>query len=106
MPRLGNRMSGPVSGVDDLRIAPFHLLASEGRVWFDRDHVWQMNFAEKLADAGEKIATNTRWKHVDVANDQACAVAAQWWEDLIVSGGEGMVVKPKSFIAKGKKGLI
>jgi protein phosphatase len=96
----------PVSGVDDLRIAPFHLLASEGRVWFDRDHVWHMKFAEKLADAGEKIVTNTRWKQVDLANDQASAVAAQWWEDLIVSGGEGMVVKPKSFIAKGKKGLI
>ena len=31
----------PLSGVDDLRIAPFHLLAGEGRLWFDRDHVWR-----------------------------------------------------------------
>jgi len=96
----------PVSGVDDLRVAPFHLLASEGRVWFDQDHVWHMNFAEKLADTGEKIITRTRWKSVTIADDQSCAEAAQWWENLIGNGGEGMVVKPKTFIARGKKGLI
>jgi protein phosphatase len=26
----------PVSGVGDLKVAPFHLLAGEGRVWFDQ----------------------------------------------------------------------
>jgi protein phosphatase len=96
----------PVSGVDDLRVAPFHLLASEGRVWFDRDHVWHMEFAQRLADAGEKIVTNTRWKLVDLADEAASADAARWWEDLIAGGGEGMVVKPRSFVAKGSKGLI
>jgi protein phosphatase len=29
----------PVAGIEDLRVAPFHLLASEGEVGFDRDHV-------------------------------------------------------------------
>ena len=44
----------PVSGVDDLRVAPFHLLASEGRVWFDHDHVWLMkrSVAEKCTHIG------------------------------------------------------
>lgn len=96
----------PVSGVDDLRVAPFHLLASEGRVWFDQDHIWHMNFAEKLADTGEKIVMRTRWRSVNIADDQSCAEAAQWWESLISNGGEGMVVKPKTFIARGRKGLI
>jgi polynucleotide kinase-phosphatase len=96
----------PVSGVDDLRVAPFHLLASEGRVWFDHDHVWHMEFAERLANAGEKIVTNTRWKLVDLADEVACSETERWWEDLIASGGEGMVVKPRSFVAKGSKGLI
>lgn len=96
----------PISGVDDLRLAPFHLLATEGRVWFDRDHDWHMDFAAKLAASGEKIVTGTRWKEVDVTNDQASAAASRWWEDLIGSGGEGMVVKPKTFVAMGKKGLI
>jgi protein phosphatase len=97
---------GQVSGVDDLRVAPFHLLASEGRVWFDKDHVWHMEFADRLAGAGEKIVMNTRWKVFDLANEAARSEASQWWEDLIASGAEGMVVKPKSFVAKGSKGLI
>lgn len=95
-----------VSGVDDLRVAPFHLLASEGRVWFDQDHVWHMNLVEKLADTGEKIVARTRWKSVNIADGHSCAEAAQWWENLISNGGEGMVAKPKSFVARGKKGLI
>jgi protein phosphatase len=96
----------PVAGVDDLRVAPFHLLASEGRVWFDHDHVWHMHLAEKLAEGAERIVTGTRWRRVDVADDQACAAAADWWEHLIGSGGEGMVVKPGTFVARGGKGLI
>lgn len=96
----------PVSNVEDLRIAPFHLLASEGRVWFDRDHVWHMDYADELATSGEKIISGTRWKLVDLTNDQSCTDAINWWEDLIGSGGEGMVVKPKNFIARGQKGLI
>ena len=39
----------PVSGVGDLKVAPFHLLASEGRVWYDHDHVWHMGFADRVA---------------------------------------------------------
>jgi len=33
--------------VSDLKLAPFHLLATEGQVEIQRDHVWQM---EKLAE--------------------------------------------------------
>ncbi|WJI59683.1 polynucleotide kinase-phosphatase [Mesorhizobium sp. C432A] len=39
----------PVSGVDDLKVAPFHLLASEGCVWYDQNHVWHMTLADRLA---------------------------------------------------------
>jgi protein phosphatase len=96
----------PISDVDDLRIAPFHLLASEGRVWFDHDHLWHMNFAEQLGGAGSKIVTATQWHKVGLADEPGCANAVKWWEDLVVGGGEGMVVKPKSFTAQGKKGLL
>src|SRR5687767_9590530 len=34
------RYCGPVSDVNDLRLAPFHLLATEGRSHLDRDHAW------------------------------------------------------------------
>ncbi|MER8770862.1 polynucleotide kinase-phosphatase [Mesorhizobium sp. M0092] len=95
----------PVSGVDDLKVAPFHLLASEGRVWFDQDHVWHMSLADRLA-AHVGVVTPTRWRTVDLADGSACAEAIAWWEALTGSGGEGMVVKPRDFVSRGKKGLI
>ena len=32
----------PVDVVDDLRLAPFHVLAAEGGVFVDRDHAWHL----------------------------------------------------------------
>ncbi|RWE07944.1 MAG: polynucleotide kinase-phosphatase [Mesorhizobium sp.] len=95
----------PVLGVEDLQVAPFHLLASEGRVWFDQDHVWHMAQADRLVPR-QGVVARTRWRMVDLADATACAEAAAWWEDLIGSGGEGMVVKARDFISRGKKGLI
>ena len=40
------RYCWPVRSVDDLRLAPFHLLATEGAVHLDKNHEWHM---EKLA---------------------------------------------------------
>jgi protein phosphatase len=96
----------PVEGVDDLKVAPFHLLASEGRVWFDRDHVWHMQLADRLAAAGQAVVAPTRWRIVSLADDLTCAAACQWWEELTAGGGEGMVVKPSDFVARGAKGLL
>jgi protein phosphatase len=96
----------PVSGVEDLRVAPFHVLASEGHVWFDQDHPWHMGWADRLASAGQSVIAGTRWRTVDLADDRACADAAAWWEELTGGGGEGMVVKPRDFVARGPKGLI
>jgi protein phosphatase len=96
----------PVSGVEDLRVAPFHLLASEGRVWFDRDHVWHMGLAERLASLDQSVVAPTRWRLIDLADREACADAVRWWEALTEAGGEGMVVKPRDFIARGPKGLL
>jgi protein phosphatase len=96
----------PVSGVEDLRVAPFHLLASEGQVWFDTDHVWHMEFADKLAQAGSPLVTATRWKIVALNDTGACGDACEWWDSLTAKGGEGMVVKPRDLLARGEKGLL
>ena len=95
----------PVSGVDDLKVAPFHLLASEGRLWFDRDHLWHMGLADRIASPGDVVA-RTQWREVSLAEAGACADAIAWWEGLTASGGEGMVVKPVDFISRGAKGLL
>jgi protein phosphatase len=95
----------PVSGIGDLKVAPFHLLASEGRVWFDRDHVWHMGIAERMAKAAG-VVVPTEWRTVTLEDERAVAEAITWWEALTEQGGEGMVVKPREFVARGKKGLL
>ncbi len=96
----------PVSGVGDLKVAPFHLLASEGRVWFDQDHVWHMGLADRLATAIGGVVTRTQWRTVALGDERAVGDAIAWWEALTGGGGEGMVIKPRQFVARGKKGLI
>ena len=95
----------PVGGLDDLKVAPFHLLASEGRVWFDRDHLWHMAVADRLAET-EGVVTPTRWRETALADAAACEDAIAWWEAFTAAGGEGMVVKPVDFISRGAKGLL
>lgn len=96
----------PVSGIDDLKVAPFHLLASEGHVWFDQDHVWHMGLADRLAAAANGVVTRTHWRTVPLSDENAVSDAIRWWEGLTGNGGEGMVIKPRQFVARGKKGLI
>jgi protein phosphatase len=87
-------------------VAPFHLLASEGHVWFDRDHLWHMGWADRLAASRQAAVVHTHWRLVDLADQSAREAALAWWEALTGGGGEGMVVKPRSFVARGPKGLL
>ncbi len=97
----------PVHSVDDLRLAPFHLLASEGRVHVDRDHAWHMQTLARLATAvpGTPLMA-TPHRTVNVTDPADCDAATAWWEQLTGGGGEGMVVKPLDFVLRGNKGLV
>ncbi|MBV9932047.1 MAG: polynucleotide kinase-phosphatase [Alphaproteobacteria bacterium] len=101
-----NRYVGPFAGIDDLRIAPFHLLASERAVHADKDHVWHMGQAHRLAAADPALLVATAWRGVDLANAEATRDAVAWWEALTGAGGEGVVVKPRAFLARGRRGLL
>lgn len=95
-----------VTSVDDLRLAPFHLLASEGKVHMDRDHVWHMETLARIAASGDPVFVATPSKVVDLSSQDSEDEATRWWTDLTSRGGEGMVVKPVDFIAKGGRGLL
>jgi protein phosphatase len=96
----------PVTGVGDLKVAPFHLLASEGRVWFDQDHVWHMGMADRMAASDEAVICRTQWRTLALGDEHAVGDAIAWWEALTCGGGEGMVIKPREFVAHGNKGLM
>lgn len=93
----------PVSSVDDLKLAPFHLLASEGQVHVDKAHAWHMESLGKLAG---DILISTNHRFVEVTDEASVADGIRWWQELTASGGEGMVVKPADFIARGRRGLL
>jgi protein phosphatase len=98
----------PVKSVDDLKLAPFHLLASEGTVHVEQDHVWHMQTLARLAEPGGAptpiIATRNRL--IDLTDMQSEADGTQWWSELTQAGGEGMVVKPLDFVVRGYRGLV
>lgn len=96
----------PVSTLDDIRIAPFHLLASEGAVHFDRDHLWHMEIARSLVETGVPSIVPTAMLTVSLDDESKLAEATNWWEQLVAEGSEGMVVKPRAFVPRGSKGLI
>lgn len=96
----------PVASIDDLKIAPFHLLATEGKVHTDQKHDWHMGKLAELASFGEPIFMATNWRQLDLSDQTSCEAATTWWEDLTGGGGEGMVIKPMSFIERGRKGLV
>lgn len=89
----------PVRTVDDLKLAPFHVLATEGHVHTDRDHLWHMRTIEEFLSGGAPLLTPTRHIAIDPAKPEA---AVEWWEEITSKGGEGMVVKPLEFVARGK----
>jgi len=96
----------PVDGVGDLRLAPFHFLAAETGVFIDRDHGWHLERCDALVAADPDWFQRTDRRVVDVTDPGSQEEAAAWWEALTGAGGEGMVVKPMTFVARGRKGLV
>jgi protein phosphatase len=94
-----------VNLIEDYRLAPFHILASEGATHFDKDHEWHMETIAK-ACAHEPILFATPYRLVNLDDPLSVAEATAWWEELVGKGGEGMVVKPFDFLTRGPKGLI
>jgi polynucleotide kinase-phosphatase len=91
--------------LDDYRIAPFHILAAEGRVFDDATHIWHMETLTRLAGA-DPILHTTGWRQFNADNETECAAIVEWWLEHTARGGEGFVVKPVNYITHGDKGLI
>ncbi|AGC44652.1 metallophosphoesterase [Myxococcus stipitatus DSM 14675] len=100
------RYCWPVNSLDDVKLAPFHLLATEGAVHVDKDHVWHMEALAKVCRADPAFLVATSYRVVSLSDAEAVADAVRWWEALTSRGGEGMVVKPRAYVVHGKRGLL
>ncbi|MDX9912078.1 MAG: polynucleotide kinase-phosphatase [Phycisphaerales bacterium] len=94
-----------VGSLEDYKLAPFHLLATERGVHTDRDHLWHMATLARLA-GHDALLLATNHRMVDLTDEASSADAIAWWESMTARGGEGMVVKPREFIARGSLGLL
>ena len=95
----------PVNSLGDLKLAPFHILASEGAVHTDKPHTWHMEMIGRLCAADTEILFATPFQVVNLEDEQSSANAVAWWTDMTSRGGEGMVVKPLNFVAEGRRGV-
>ena len=100
-----SRYCWPVASLGDVKLAPFHVLASEGAVHADRDHPWHLALAARLRGADPELFRETDHRVVNLGTREEDD-AVRWWEELTGAGGEGMVVKPTNFIATGRRGPV
>ena len=80
------RYCWPVASIDDLRLAPFHLLAGEGEVYAASDHLWHMETLARLAHATATLLLPTPYLPVDVTDAESEAAGVRWWEELTGDG--------------------
>ncbi|MFC4009608.1 polynucleotide kinase-phosphatase [Nonomuraea purpurea] len=85
------RYCWPVDGLDGIRLAPFQILACEGRATALEPHAWHL---DTLALLDSPLITRTEHVFVDLDSPESRQAATAWWESMTAAGGEGMVVKP------------
>lgn len=88
-----------VNNIDDFRIAPFHILAVEGKVFSEEKHVWHMENIRKYITGIDPVFMETPYLCVDTEDGESVQEGVDWWLSLTSSGGEGMVVKPETYTA-------
>jgi protein phosphatase len=95
-----------VDKIEDYTLAPFHILATEGTAHVDKDHVWHMETIAELCAADPGVLMATPYRIVNLGDEASVAGGIAWWEELTAKGGEGMVVKPKNWVVRSKRGLV
>jgi protein phosphatase len=100
------RYCWPVHSADDLRLAPFQVLAGEAAVHALRPHAWHLEVIGRLCDRDPATFRRTATVTVDLGDPASEAAAVAWWLELTAGGGEGMVVKPAAVAHRGPRGLV
>lgn len=102
------RYCWPINSLSDYKLAPFHLLATEEGVHSSKDHSWHMETLAKVCkqESGKGILVPTPYRIIDVTDEASLQSGITWWAEMTSRGGEGMVVKPLDFIAKGRRGIV
>jgi protein phosphatase len=95
-----------VESIADLKLAPFHLLATENSVHTDKNHLWHLDRIAEICQGDLDILQPTNYRIIDLNNETSKQETINWWESITNNGSEGIVLKPLEFIVTGNKGLI
>ena len=96
----------PVRSLDDLKLAPFHLLATEGQVHVNQTHAWHLETLDQLCVAGPGLLSAIDRRRVVLDDTHSSSEAIRWWEERTASGSEGFVAKPLDFVCTDGRGLV
>ncbi|MCL2554990.1 MAG: polynucleotide kinase-phosphatase [Actinomycetia bacterium] len=94
-------------GLEGVRLAPFQLLAVQGRSLAALPHDRQLALLDRLvaADPSGLLRTTGRLV-VDTEDEDSVAAGVAWWLELTGAGGEGMVVKPLDALVRTPGGRL
>ncbi len=95
----------PVNTIDDLRLAPFQILAGENKLHALTDHHWHLDILGRLAATDQTTFQTTQSVTVDLNDPDSETAGIEWWDHLTGVGGEGMVVKPVQVVHRNQRGL-
>ncbi|MEU5435134.1 polynucleotide kinase-phosphatase [Streptomyces sp. NPDC020719] len=94
-------------GLDGVRLAPFQILAAQGRSLAGVPHDEQLAWLDRLVEHDPTgLLQITRRLVVDTGDEESVRAGVNWWLELTGAGGEGMVVKPLPALARDGKGRL
>ncbi|NAZ81865.1 polynucleotide kinase-phosphatase [Kineococcus sp. R8] len=96
----------PTQGLDGVHLAPFAVLAGDGRTFADQPHAWHLDVADRLVRVAPERLRTTRRLLVDTTDPDSTQAATRWWLEATGAGGEGMVVKPAAGRVRTPRGLV
>ncbi|MBQ1000117.1 polynucleotide kinase-phosphatase [Streptomyces sp. RK62] len=94
-------------GLDGVRLAPFQLLAVQGRSLAALPHDEQLALLDRLVEHdGSGLLRTTRRLYVDTGDPESVRAGVDWWLEMTGRGGEGMVVKPLGAVVRDERGRL
>ncbi|MCX4680703.1 polynucleotide kinase-phosphatase [Streptomyces sp. NBC_01433] len=106
--RAYRRYCWGTEGLDGVRLAPFQILAVQGRSLASVPHDEQLAWLDRLVEHDPTgLLQVTRRLVVDTGDDASVRSGIDWWLEMTGRGGEGMVVKPLGALVRdGKNRLV
>ncbi|MEU3249863.1 polynucleotide kinase-phosphatase [Streptomyces sp. NPDC006997] len=94
-------------GLDGVRLAPFQILAVQGRSLAALPHDEQLALLDRMVEHdGTGLLRTTRRLYVDTGDPESVAAGVDWWLEMTGRGGEGMVVKPVGALVRTPEGRL